>query len=80
MVKTWSENESFLMQPLLDTGYFEDTGKKIRVSGMESVKLQFGKLKISKGLQMAKIEVSFIESDRKIVMEEINSLGACCLG
>lgn len=31
MVKTWSENESFI-QPLLETGYFEDTGKKIRVS------------------------------------------------
>ena len=31
MVKTWSENESFI-QPLLETGYFEDTGKRIRVS------------------------------------------------
>jgi len=31
LVKTWSENES-LIQPLLASGYFEDTGKRVDVS------------------------------------------------
>lgn len=31
LVKTWSENEP-LVQPLLNSGYFEDTGRKIEVS------------------------------------------------
>lgn len=30
-VKTWSENES-LVQPLLKSGFFEDTGKRVKVS------------------------------------------------
>lgn len=29
LVKTWSENES-LIQPLLDSGYFVDTGKRVQ--------------------------------------------------
>ena len=31
LVKTWSENES-LITSLLNSGYFEDTGKKVKVS------------------------------------------------
>lgn len=31
LVKTWSENEP-LMKPLLNSGYFEDTGKQVEVS------------------------------------------------
>ena len=31
LVKTWSENEP-LVQPFLNSGYFEDTGRKIKVS------------------------------------------------
>lgn len=31
LVKTWSENESFV-KPLLQSGFFSDTGKRVKVS------------------------------------------------